>query len=189
MEKSKIRVITLTAMLSVLVIILQYMGSFIRFGTFSVSLVLLPIIVGAAMCGIGAGMWLGFVFGVAVFISGDAAVFLSVNFVGTIVTVLLKGVACGAAAGIVYKFAEKWGRFKAVMLAAVVCPIVNTAVFIMGCFAFFFDAITKWGAAESSVGPVGYIFLFLVGGNFIFELLSNLLLSPAVVRVLTTVKK
>ncbi len=188
-QKRQVEIITLTAIFTVLVIILQYMGSFIRLSFFSVSLVLLPIIIGAAMCGISSGIWLGFVFGVVVLISGDAAAFMSINFAGTIITVLVKGIACGAAAGIVYKFTEKFGRLLAVVLAAVVCPLVNTGVFILGCFTFFYEAITEWGAAEGFLSPVGYIFLVLVGGNFIFELISNIVLSPAVVRVLDAIKK
>ena len=38
-----------------IVVVLQLLGSFIKFGTFSVSLVLIPIVVGAALYGIGAG--------------------------------------------------------------------------------------------------------------------------------------
>ena len=44
-----------------IVIVLQLMGSFIRFGTFSISLVLVPVVIGAALYGAGAGAWLGFV--------------------------------------------------------------------------------------------------------------------------------
>jgi len=56
-----------------IVIVLQLMGSFIRFGTFSISLVLVPVVIGAALYGAGAGAWLGFVFGVVVLLSGGAA--------------------------------------------------------------------------------------------------------------------
>lgn len=73
-----------------IVIVLQLMGSFIRFGTFSISLVLVPVVIGAALYGAGAGAWLGFVFGVVVLLSGDAAAFLGVNALGTILTVLVK---------------------------------------------------------------------------------------------------
>ncbi len=48
-----------------IVVVLQLLGSFIRFGTFSISLVLIPIVVGAALYGIGAGAWLGLAFGIA----------------------------------------------------------------------------------------------------------------------------
>ena len=60
-------------LLTAIVVVLQLVGSFIKFGTFSISLVLMPIVVGAALYGVGAGAWLGFVFGVVVLLSGDAS--------------------------------------------------------------------------------------------------------------------
>jgi ferrous iron transport protein B len=66
MENRRISTRTLTglALFTAIVVVLQYLGSFIRFGTFSISLVLIPIVVGAALYGPAAGAWLGFVFGV-----------------------------------------------------------------------------------------------------------------------------
>ena len=43
--------LVITAILTALVIVLQFMGSFIRFGMFSISLVLIPIVIGSALCG------------------------------------------------------------------------------------------------------------------------------------------
>ncbi|MBO5326582.1 MAG: ECF transporter S component, partial [Clostridia bacterium] len=58
-----LRKLTLGAMLTALVVVLQLVGSFIRFGPFSISLVLIPIVIGAATCGPYIGAWLGLVFG------------------------------------------------------------------------------------------------------------------------------
>lgn len=77
---------------------LQFVGSAIRFGPFSISLVLIPIVLAAALYGWGMGCWLGLVFGAVVLLSGDAGLFLAANPAGAIVTVLAKGIACGAAA-------------------------------------------------------------------------------------------
>ena len=90
-RRKQTQILVFGAILTALVIVLQLLGSFIRFGMFSISLVLVPIIIGAAMCGTKIGTWLGFIFGVAVLVSGDAASFLAIDVAGTIVTVLLKG--------------------------------------------------------------------------------------------------
>ena len=127
-----------------IVIVLQLMGSFIRFGTFSISLVLVPVVIGAALYGAGAGAWLGFVFGVVVLLSGDAAAFLGVNALGTILTVLVKGTLAGLLSGLVYKALENKNRTLAVAVAAVVCPVVNTGVFLIGCLLFFMETIGGW---------------------------------------------
>ena len=89
-----------------IVVVLQLLGSFIKFGTFSVSLVLVPVVIGAALYGATAGAWLGFVFGVVVLLSGDAAAFLGVNALGTVLTVLAKGMLAGYVSGLVYKALE-----------------------------------------------------------------------------------
>ena len=174
------------AVLTALVLILQLLGSFIRLGPFSISLVLVPIVIGAASCGVGYGAWLGFVFGLAVLISGDAAAFLAVNPVGTVVTVLLKGTLCGLLAGIAYKFASGKNTYLGVGVAAVVCPVVNTGIFLIGCLAFFMPTITMW-ATEMGLGDnVGkYMIFVLVGGNFLAELFINVVLSPTIVRLLS----
>ena len=57
-----------------IVIVLQLLGSVIKFGTFSVSLVLVPVVIGAALYGAGAGARLGFVFGVVVLLFGALTV-------------------------------------------------------------------------------------------------------------------
>ena len=81
--------------LTAIVIVLQFIGSSIKFGTFSISLILIPVVLGAALCGPIVSAWLGFVFGVVVLLSGDASLFLAISVPGTIVTVLLKGTLCG----------------------------------------------------------------------------------------------
>ena len=94
-KRIETRVLTGVAIFTAIVVVLQLLGSFVRFGPFSVSLVLIPIVVGAAMYGAGAGAWLGFVFGMAVLLSGDAAAFLPISPLGTVVTVLAKGTLAG----------------------------------------------------------------------------------------------
>ena len=173
-----------------IVIVLQRLGSFIKFGTFSVSLVLVPVVIGAALYGASAGAWLGFVFGVVVLVSGDAAAFLGVNALGTILTVLVKGALAGFLSGVVYKALESKNRMLAVVLAAVTCPVVNTGVFLIGCLLFFMETISVWADAAGLGANVGqFMILGLVGANFIFELLFNAVLSPVIVRLIRIGKK
>lgn len=87
-------------LLAAIAAVLRLVGSAIRFGPFSVSLVLIPLVLGAALYGWGMGCWLGLVFGAVVLLSGDTGLFLAADPGGAIVTVLSKGIACGAAAGL-----------------------------------------------------------------------------------------
>ncbi len=184
-RKMSTETMVLGAVLTALVVILQFMGAFIKLGPFSISLVLVPIVIGAASCGIGMGAWLGLVFGIVVLASGDAAAFLAVHVTGTIVTVILKGVLCGLFAGLAYKAFERFNTYLAVVIAAVVCPLTNTGIFLLGCLVFFMDTVASWASALGFGGDVArYMIFVLVGGNFLFELGSNIILSPVIVRLL-----
>ena len=164
-----------------IVVVLQYLGSFIKFGPFSISLVLVPIVIGAALYGRIAGAWLGFVFSVVVLLQPDTALFYQANFAGTIITVLLKGTLAGLLAGVVYQPLEKKNVTLAVIAAAFTCPVVNTGIFLLGSVVFFMDTIKTWAA-----GTNVFVFMIvgLVGFNFLFELAVNMLLSPVIVRLI-----
>ena len=183
------RKLTGLALLTAIVVILQFLGAFIRFGPFSISLVLIPIVVGAALYGVWAGAWLGFVFGLVVLLSGDAAAFLVISPIGTILVVLLKGALAGLCAGAVYKALSERNETVAVIVAAIVAPVVNTGIFLLGCLVFFLPTVTEWGQAMGFESVGKYMILGLVGGNFLFELLFNVILSPVIVRLIRLGKK
>lgn len=198
-NREQILRLTYLAALTALVVILQLAGSFIRLGMFSISAVLVPIVLGAAICGRMAGAWLGFVFGVTVLLSGDASAFLAVNPFGTVVTVLLKGALCGLVAGVVYRLVADIGKservagnraratmvkYGAVLLAAIVCPLVNTGVFLLGTFVFFWDTASAWAGSDVFMDVI----YFLIGFNWVFEIILNVVLVPVIIRLLGLVK-
>ena len=179
--------IALGAILTALVIVLQLVGQFIKFGPASISLVLIPIVIGSAICGPKISTWLGFVFGIVVLFT-DGMAFMAIHAVGTIVTVLLKGALCGLASGLAYKLFEKKNVYLAVVLSAIACPLVNTGVFLLGCYIFFFDTIKEWGLSAGFTNVGEYMILGLVGINFLLELAVNVVLSPIIVRIINVRK-
>ena len=178
------------ALFTAIVVVLQLLAVGLRaLGLFSISLVLIPIVVGSAVYGWKGGAWLGFAFGVAVLLSGDAAAFLAVDVLGTIVTVLVKGTACGLIAGLMYKLLEKRGDLFAVFAAAVICPVVNTGVFLLGCGVFFLDTITQWAALYGFENVGTYMIFGLTGINFLIELGVNVVLAPVATRLIKLGKR
>ena len=172
------------ALFTAIVVVLQFLGGGIKFGMFSISLVLVPIVVGSAVYGWQAGAWLGFAFGLAVLMSGDAAAFLAVDFMATVLVVLTKGAACGLVAGLAYKLLEQRGKSYAVYTAAILCPVVNTGIFLLGCQFFFLETIAEWGASLGFENVYAYMFLGLAGVNFLIEIVVNIVLAPMVVRLI-----
>ena len=186
--REKTRMLAMMGILTAIVIVLQSLAIGIRFGTFNITLVLIPIVVGAARYGWKAGAWLGFVFGVVVLLT-DTGAFLAVSVPGTIITCILKGVLAGAAAAAVYKLLAKKNSLAAVIGAAIVCPIVNTGVFLLGCAVFFYGTISEWAAGAGFANAGVYMIVGLVGLNFVVEMIINLALSTVIVQLLNIVKK
>ena len=176
-------------LLTAIVVVLQFVSMALRFGTFSITLTLVPIVVGAALYGWKTGAWLGFVFGVAVLLTGDAAAFLTINIPGTIATVLVKGAAAGLLAGLVYRLVAKKNQVAAVLLSSITAPIVNTGIFLLGCRLFFYDTVSAWGAGLGFENTFVYMIVGLVGINFLIELGVNLVLNPAIVLIINVAKK
>ena len=188
-NRKRIQNLALLALLTAIVAVLSYFGGFIKIGGLaSISLTLIPVVLGAALCGPFAGAWLGAVSGAIFFLTADAVFWFGLSIPGTVITVLVKGVLSGLLAGFAYTLLEKYNRYLAIIVSAVVCPIVNTGIFLIGCLVFFMDTVTGFADAESmSVGA--YLIIFFVGLNFVFELLANILLSPALLRIVNIKKK
>ena len=189
-KKMSTKTMVLGSVMTALVILLQWLGTATTFfGPFSTALALIPIVTGAALCGAGIGAFLGLIFGIVVLATGGAALFLAFSIPGTIITVLLKGTACGLVAGLIYKLLRKKSESVALIVAALACPVCNTAVFLMGCAAFFLphaDAI----AQTLSMNVSGMtLFWALAMGNFLFEIGLGLVLAPVIVRLLQIQKR
>ena len=185
----KTMAVVVMGLLTAIVAVLQIFASGIQLNPVTViTLVLAPIIVGAAMYGWKAGAWLGAVFSAIVLISGQAAFFMAMSIPGTIITVMLKGTLAGIAGGLAYRLIEKKNRLAAVVTAGIVTPVVNTGIYILGCLVFFNDFL-QTGAAADGRGMLAYIIFAMVGMNFVVELAINLVLSSAIVLILNVVQK
>ncbi|MBE6575833.1 MAG: ECF transporter S component [Clostridia bacterium] len=194
MKNGRIKRMVGMAFLIAMIIVLQLIGGIIPpIGGVSISLVLIPIVVGAAVFGPSGGAILGAAFGVIVYIAcvngtdpGGAMVFQANPWLCFIV-VLGKGILAGALSGLVYRLlkARNVNGYLAMLMAAIVCPVVNTGVFL-ACMAMFYgDVLTAWANGS----PVlTYVLSSLVLLNFVPELVLNVIFSPAGERIVKEVK-
>ena len=181
--------LVMLSLLTALVALLSYMGGFIKIGGLaSISLTLIPVVLGAALYGPYAGAWLGAVSGVVFFMTADAVFWFGLSIFGTVITVLIKGACAGLAAGYVYKLLESKNKYLAIMVAAIAAPVVNTGIFIIGCLIFFIGAVRDM-AAGAGMGVGGFLIVGFVGLNFVFELIVNIAVAPALSRLLDIAKK
>jgi uncharacterized membrane protein len=193
LKNAKIKRMAAIALLMALVVVMQFISGLIPpVSGFSISLVLIPIVLGAALYGPSAGALLGATFGMVVYINcvtgadlGGAMVFQA-NPVLCFVVVLGKGILAGMACGFVYKLLSGLNRYVAMLCAAIVCPFVNTGVFIACMMTFFMDVLTAWADGGEIVA---YVLSGLVLCNFVPELIINVIFSPASARIAQTVSK
>ncbi len=184
------------ALLTAIVLLLQLAGITLRlpFLATPVSLVGIPIALGAMLLGPTAGAFLGFVFGAEVVIvlgimGGDpftATLFQDHPLLTTLLCIV-KGAVAGWGAGMIYKHLKKIPDLLRVILASVAVPILNTGIFIAGSY-------TMMDTFKSNfLGDGTSMFYFLVivcaGINFIFEFAVNIVFSPALHRIVTIVSK
>ena len=192
------------ALLVALVFVLQMLGSFIKIGPLPMSFVLVPIVVGAFLLGWSEGAFLGFVFGAITMVMGIAGIdgFSFLLFQASpfwfIVVCLVKATAAGLGSGLIYKGLNKVLGEKYILISTVIAsisaPIINTGIFVIGMLLFFFDTMSGLPALFPDVfgqygGAIEVVFLGLAGVNFIGEFLVNLIVSPAIVRIVAVVGK
>ena len=185
------------ALLAAVVIVLQMLSGIIKIGTFSITLTMIPIMVGAAFFGPSAGAILGTVFGLVVYINcvtgfdvGGEMIFLANPFLCFLVCVG-KGALSGWCAGLVYRLVAKRAQtltrsYIAVLLAAIAAPIVNTGVFCVGMLLFFRSTLQAWAAGSDLLN---YIIFGLTGVNFLIEFGINVVFSPAISTIIRAVRK
>ena len=194
-QQKTLRLVQL-ALLAAIIVVLQQIVIPLP-GGLTLSLVLVPIVVGAVLYGPSAGAVLGGVFGVVVTVlvmtarAGDLSTMMWVaNPLVTALICVTKGVAAGWAAGLVAK-AFKKHAFVGIILAAAVAPIVNTGIFLLGMLTVFRDVMMTF-AENIGMGGTGVIYfavVVLVGINFIVEFAANLILSPTIAAIVKAIRK
>ena len=193
MKNTKIKRMTGVALLMALDVVLQFVSSMIpAVGGFSISLVLIPIVMGAAVYGPGAGALLGSVFGAIVYINcvtgadpGGAMVFQA-NPTLCFLVVMGKGILAGWLAGLAYATLKRWNPHVAILCAAVVCPLVNTGTFIICMMTFFKDVLSAWAGGGDIMA---YVLSGLVLANFVPEMIINVVFGSVGHTIVHAVKK
>lgn len=191
-SRTDTRKLVTLAIFTALIIVLQLVANVAKIGPVSITLSLVPIVVGAALYGVGSGAYLGGVFGVVVLLccvtgmDAGGAILWNVNPLLTAVVCLGKGIAAGAAAGAVYKLLREKNSTVAAICAGICAPVTNTVLFCGCMFLFFKETMTAWAGGSDLLY---YAVFGLAGVNFLVELAVNLVLAPVIVRIIEARQK
>lgn len=185
--------VTGMAVLLALVIVLQLFGGYIKIGTTPLSFVLVPIVLGGILYGVGVGAMLGLAFGIVVLIQGVVGIdgFTMILFqdhpLFTALLCLGKGAAAGGLSALVYKLLAKKSSYAGVFTAAIVAPVTNTGLFILGSLAFLQDTLKANFINGQTV--IYFLIIGCAGVNFLVELAINLISAPSLYTVFKVVAK
>ncbi len=185
--------VAILGLFAAVIIVFQLLSYVIKIGTFNLSFVLIPIVLGAVLYGTRVGTVLGALFGIVVVVccitglDGGGYVLFTANPFLTSLICIAKGALAGFVAGIISNCRLRSTKpYLAIILAALAAPIANTGLFCISTLIFFKDILTDWaGGTELMV----YIITGIVGINFIIEFILNAVAAPALFRVTNAIKK
>ena len=209
-RRQKTRETVQLAMLVALVVVLQLISAIIPpIGGVSITLTLVPVVIGAILFGIKGGAVLGFFFGLIVLINcitgldpGGNVLWVANPFFTAIIC-FVKGIAAGIVPAVLYSFfvakrdeVSNARKYSGVLVAALSAPIVNTGLFVSGMLLFFTDTLYAWkqdwaieNGLSGDTNIIIYIILGIAGLNFVIEFLVNIILAPAITRIVEVVKR
>ena len=195
------RNISFLAILLALVIALQAALGTIQIGAVQLNFSLIPIVLGALLYGPIVGAVLGFASGVVVLIQvimGLSPFYLIIWTEAPVITTLIclfKTTVAGFVSGVLFKALKKKNTHLAVFTASGIVPVINTALFIIGCFCMN-NAVTSFQTSLLEVMPevagmngLVFILVVLVTFNFFIELAINLIVAPSLHRVIRVIAK
>jgi len=179
------------AILCSLTVVLQILSTLMsNYLQFSLTLALIPVAVACIHYGAKCGIIVSAAMGITLFIEcvvgfdvGGGIMFaLSPvkTFIGSAVRVVLA--ACGVilVGALTSKFKEK--KWRSFLLSALL-PVFNTGIFLLAFITMFNPLLHEWASGAGST-VISYIFLGLVGVNFIIEVITCVALCPAIVFAL-----
>lgn len=181
--------------LAILIAIIALMAftplGYLKLFTVDITLIVIPVAIGAIILGPTAGAILGFVFGLTSFIlsfsSALGAMMLDINPVYRLITCIVPRVLCGWATGMLYMGLKKSDKLSkaSVQAANLACPLFNTIFFMSAFMIFYYNTPTIQNIATSmkAANPIAFVFAF-VGVNALIEAVACFIIGTAVTKAI-----
>ena len=182
--------LTQTAILSAVIIMMAFVPflGYIHLGPLSATTLVIPVAIGAAVIGPGAGAFLGFIFGATSYVQcfGLDAFGTTLNEITPFFTLLMcfvPRILMGLLTGLIYKAVSKASPLAGAITCSIAAPALNTVMFVGALMLFFgkSDYIMSFGNSFIAVVAV------LITWNAVFELATTgvlgSLISPLIVKL------
>ncbi len=185
-----------TALLAAIIFVMAFtpLGYF-KTGGLSITLLPVPVIIGAIVMGPVTGAVLGLTFGMTSVIQcfglepfGTAL--MGINPIGTILTCLVPRAAMGFLTGVIFMALSRLDKKKLLSFAAtsLIGALLNTVFFMTFLVLFFYntDFLQKIIAGMGTSGVLSFVLAF-VGINGLIEAVACCVLAGAISKALYTV--
>lgn len=197
-RNSKVVYMAELALLIATVLIMAFTPiGYIRTLGLEITLIVVPVAIGAALMGPAGGAVLGAVFGLTSFyqcfgMSPFGSVLLGISPVLTFITCVPTRILMGWLTGVIFKLLHNRAKTKklAYYAASLAAPLLNT-IFFMTCIVVFFfntDYIQKIADKLGTASPFGFVLGF-VGINGVVEAIACFVVASAVSRALAAALK
>lgn len=188
-----VRYMTELALLTAILIIMAYTPlGYLYIGVMPITLLVVPVAVGAVVLGPKAGLFLGFVFGVTSALQPTGMALLQIMPVQMLATAIIPRLFVGLVPAFAYKGLNKICKNKAVTtsISCLLAPITNTILYL----SFFVLLLGKY-MAETNPDLYGYVLnngflksfgiaLAAVGVNAVTEAAACLVIASAICNAL-----
>ncbi len=179
------------AILCALTVVLQILSTLMsNYLQFSLTLALIPVAVACIHYGAKCSIIVSAAMGITLFV--ECAIGFDVGggimfalspvktFIGSALRVVLAAACVLLVGALTYKFKDK--KWRSFLLSALL-PVFNTGFFLIAFTTLFNPLLHEW-ASGAGATVISYIFLSLVGVNFIIEVITCVALCPAIVYAL-----
>ena len=205
----------LTGIFSAIIIVMAsipFLG-FIPLGVINVTILQVPVIIGAIMLGPKYGAFLGFMFGLCSFLNATLrptslsafvfTPFLANGNLGSLVVCFVPRILIGIISYYSYKWIKghfdkknkgndkkirKSGESKALLAAGVIGSMTNTLLVMNFIFLFFTDAYAKVMGVSGGAASLYWFIMGIIGINGVPEAIASAFITVAVLKVLLHIR-
>lgn len=159
MKTKKIVLLSETAILAALILLMAFTPlGYLRIGPLSLTLLMIPVTVGAVVMGPGAGACLGCLFGLTSFAQcfmGDilGSILVAQNVLLTFLVCVGSRTMAGFLCGLIYRLFRRKGSFASLVVSNLAGSLLNTA-FFLGLLALCFWNLSFSPEQAQSLGGI-----------------------------------
>lgn len=182
-----------TAILSAIIAVMTFTPlGYLRVGMIEITLLMIPVVIGAIIVGPVCGTVLGGVFGLTSFIQCFTGSFVGTPLLGinpflTFIMCLVPRILMGLLVGLIFRALYKIDKTKIVSyaVASLSGAVINTVLFVGALILFFGN--TEW--VKEHLGKTAYAIIALIVVNAVVEAAVCLVAGTAITKALSVAMK